>query len=404
MSLTVIGIGDDGMDGLSARARARLADAALIVGSPRHLSMLPTHDSRERIAWSKDLSADIEALAPRTQSEHVVVLASGDPLMYGIGSRLLSHFGAENVLVLPGSSAFSLAAARMGWPLSDPMLSCVSIHGLSLQNLALHIQPNVKLLILSRDKESPTQIAKMLCTMDYSDSPMSILECMNGDREKRTDAVAKDDIGDDFQNLNTVAVQCVANADLQPLSRSPGLPDDAFEHDGTITKREVRAITLAALAPLPGDVLWDIGAGNGTIAIEWLRVEPRAHALAFEKDSVRADRICANAAALGVPALQVVAKHFPPAPNGIEPKPDAIFIGGGLASDDDLIATCLKTLKPGGRVVANAVTLEAQARLMTAHAVHGGELVRIAIARADAVGTLQAMKSSIDVLQWRVTV
>ena len=404
MSLTVIGIGDDGIDSLSTRARTCLADAALIVGSPRHLAMLPTHDTRERIVWSKDLGVNIEALAPRTQSEHVVVLASGDPLMYGIGSRLLSHFGAENVLVLPGSSAFSLAAARMGWPLNDPMLSCVSIHGLPLQNLALHIQPGIKLLVLSRDNESPAQVAKMLCTMGYGDSPMSILECMNGDLEKRTNAVAKDDIGDAFQNLNTVAVECVATTSAQPLSRSPGLPDDAFEHDGIITKREVRAITLAALAPLPGDVLWDIGAGNGTIAIEWLRIEPRAHALAFEKDSVRADRICANAAALGVPALQVIADHFLPASDGVELKPDAIFIGGGLASGDSLIEKCLKTLKPGGRIVANAVTLEAQARLMAAHAAHGGALVRIAIARADAVGPLQAMKSSIDVLQWRVTV
>ena len=404
MSLTVIGIGDDGIDGLSARARAHLADAELIVGSPRHLAMLPTHNSRTHIIWSKDLGADIETFAPRIQSEQVVVLASGDPLMYGIGNRLLGHFGADNVLVLPNASAFSLAAARMGWPLSDPMLSCVSIHGLPLQSLALHIQPGVKLLVLSRDNESPAQIAKMLCTMGYNDSPMSILECMDGDREKRTDTVAKDDIGDAFQNLNTVAVQCVANADLQPLSHSPGLPDDAFAHDGTITKREVRAITLAALAPLPGDMLWDIGAGNGTIAIEWLRVERRAHALAFEKNSVRADRICANALALGVPALQVIPEHFPLSHDGIEPRPDAIFIGGGLATGDALIESCLKTLKPGGRIVANAVTLEAQARLMAAHAAHGGELVRIAIARADAVGPLRAMKSSIDVLQWRGTV
>ena len=293
MSVTVIGIGDDGIDGLSTRARTCLANAALIVGSPRHLNMLPAHDTRERRLWSKDLSADIEAFAPRTQSEHVVVLASGDPLMYGIGNRLLSHFGAENVLVLPSPSAFSLAAARMSWPLSDPMLSCVSVHGLPLQTLALHIQPNIKLLILSRDKESPAEIAHLLCTTGFGDSPMSILECMNGDHEKRTNTVAKDGVDSDFQNLNTVAVECIANADFQPLSRSPGLPDSAFEHDGTITKREVRAITLAALAPLPGDVLWDIGAGNGTIAIEWLRVEPRAHALAFEKDPARAGRITA---------------------------------------------------------------------------------------------------------------
>lgn len=401
MSLTVIGIGGDGVNGLSARARACLADADVIVGSPRHLDMLGAEDKRERIQWSKDLAADIEAFAPRTQSEDVVVLASGDPLMYGIGKLLLDHFDPEKILVLPSPSAFSLAAARMGWALSDPMLSCVSVHGLALQNLARHIQPNVKLLILSRDKESPAHIAQMLCDMGYGDSPLSVLECMSSDQEKRTDTVAKECIGGDFQNLNTVAVQCIADVGLQALSQTPGLPDDTYQHDGTITKREVRAITLAALAPLPGEVLWDIGAGNGTIAIEWLRVEPRAHALAFEKDTERAARTALNAATLGVPTLQVITGRFPPAFDGIEPGPDAVFIGGGLAADDDLVETCLSRLKPGGRIVANAVTLEAQAQLMAAHAAHGGELVRIAIARADAVGPLQAMKASIDVLQWR---
>lgn len=404
MSVTVIGIGDDGLGGLSAKARACLQDATLIVGSPRHLDMLPSDDTRDRISWSKDLGADIEGFAPRAQAENIVVLASGDPLMYGIGSRLIDHFGAENVLVLPSANAFSLAAARMGWPLSDPMVSCVSIHGLALQNLALHIQPGVKLLILSRDNTSPAAVAQMLCRMGYGDSPISVLECMNGSQERRTDSIAKDGIGTDFQNLNTLAVHCKADAGLRAFSRSPGLPDDAFDHDGTITKREVRAITLAALAPLPGDVLWDIGAGNGTIAIEWLRVEPRAHAVAFEKDSVRAARISANADTLGVATLQVINEHFPREPNNLAPTPNAIFIGGGLASGDQLIDACLKLLPPGGRIVANAVTLEAQAQVMAAHAAHGGELVRIAITRAEAVGPLQAMKPSIDVLQWRVTI
>lgn len=401
--ITVIGIGDDGLAGLSASARAALDAATLIAGAGRHLAMLAAADTRETRPWSKDLSRDIEHLADQRQAQRIAVLASGDPMLHGIGVRLVDRFGADAVTVIPAPSAFSLAAARMGWPLGDPSVTCISVHARPFDALRRLIQPGVRLLILSRNGDTPAEIARTLTEMGFTDSLVTVFEHMGGASEKRTEAIACNGLADTFASLNTVAVTCVAGADARPLSLAPGLPDDAFEHDGTITKRDVRAVTLAHLAPLPCEVLWDIGAGNGTIAIEWLRAEPRARAIAFEQDAARIARIHANAGRLGVPELAVIEGVFPSGVPEDTAAPDAVFVGGGIATDGVLLDVCLGYLKPGGRLVANAVTLQAQARLIAAHADRGGELVRIGIARAEPVGPHQALKPAIDLLQWRVS-
>lgn len=399
--IVVIGIGEDGLTGLSQTASEALAGASVIFGGPRHLGMLSDDDTRDRIAWSKDLGADLERLEQLRPTHQIAVLASGDPMLFGIGVRIVERFGIKDVQIIPAPSAFSLAAARVGWPLGDPMVKCVSIHALPFESVLRLVQPDVKLLLLSRDKETPEQLAKALVEIGYGHSPMYVLERMGGAQEKQTESLAINGFKQSFDNLNTIAVTCIPDAGLDALSSSPGLPEDAYVHDNTITKREVRAVTLAALAPLPGDVLWDVGAGNGTIAVEWLRAEPSAFAVAFEEKPERCANIQKNMARLGVPELNVVEGHFPPPVDGFDPAPDAIFIGGGIAGDDSLIRYCMDALLPGGRIVANAVTLQAQSALSAAHAKWGGELLTIAIARAEGVGPHLAMKPSIDVLQWR---
>lgn len=400
--ITVIGIGEDGLGGLSETMRTAFDAADVIAGAKRHLAMLLKDDAREQCAWSKDLTGDIEKLGRMSGERNVCVLASGDPLCHGIAIRMIDVLGADAVRVLPAPGAFSLAAARMGWALSDPMVRTVSVHALPLAALRRSIQPGVKLLILSRNGSSPGDIAETLKEMGYGQSPITVMERIAGDRETRTDAIAVDGFDRTFDNLNTVAVTCVADDAGAALSRVPGLPDDAFDHDGTITKRDVRAVTLAALAPKPGEMLWDVGAGNGTIAIEWLRAEPAARAVAIEHDPERIERIRINAEKLGVPELMIIERLFPDVITSDTPAPDVVFIGGGISENADVVTAAYEALKPGGRLVANAVTLEAQGHLMTAARVLGGELVRIGISQAAPVGRLTALKSAIDVLQWRV--
>lgn len=399
--IVVIGIGEDGLEGLSQASRSALSASSIIYGGPRHLDMLDKDAPHERILWSKDLGADMEHIATLSADHSVAVLASGDPMLHGIGARVFERFGIDNVHIIPSSSAFSLAAARMGWPLGDPMVKCISIHALPFESVLRLVQPNVRLLVLSRDKETPERLAKQLVEIGYGSSRMCVLERMGGPHERKTVNLAVHGFSEPFNNLNTIAVTCMPDAGLRPLSVVPGLPDDAYDHDNTITKQEVRAITLAALAPAPGEMLWDVGAGNGTVAIEWLRAEPAAFAIAFEEKPERANRTRENAMRLGAPTLQVIEGHFPSSADGSEPSPDAIFIGGGIAGDGDLIRYCMSALPVGGRMVANAVTLQAQSALTSAHAEWNGELVNIAISRSAGVGPHQAMKPSIDVLQWR---
>jgi precorrin-6B C5,15-methyltransferase / cobalt-precorrin-6B C5,C15-methyltransferase len=404
--LNIIGVGEDGYAALSPAARALINAADICYGGARHLAMLPPGHPGEQRRWKtplRDSFADIKAL----EGHPIVVLATGDPMNFGIGATLFrefgSVFGAEALAILPAPGAFSLAAARMGWALPDT--TCLSIHGRPLAVLNLHIAPGAKLLILSENENSPAAVASLLRDLGFGDSMITVMEHLGGAREvvrqSSAEGFGAEAFGDDDipAKLNTIAVDCIAGPDARFYSRSGGLPDDAFEHDGQLTKQAVRAATLAALAPLPGAHLWDIGAGCGSVAIEWMRAGGAATAV--ERNPDRRAMIARNAAALGVPALEIVAGDA----LGVLPDlsaPDAVFVGGGLSSDG-LLANCYDALSPGGRLVANAVTLEGEAALTRAYGDWGGSLTRIALSKIRPVGRLHGWDTAMPVTQFAVT-
>jgi precorrin-6B C5,15-methyltransferase / cobalt-precorrin-6B C5,C15-methyltransferase len=394
--LSVVGIGEDGLEGLTAAARALVDSAEVLVGGDRHLAMLP-NDGRERLAWPTPLSALLDEIEARRGSR-VCVLASGDPLWYGVGVSLLKRIPRAEMSLLPGRSAFTLAAARLGWPLAE--VDCLTLHGRPLSLLQPFIQPGARLLVLCEDAATPSAVAAMLSEYGYGDSHLTVLEHLDGARERRLDGRAEGWAAKDVADLNTLAIDCVAGPDTVLLPRTPGLPDEAFRHDGQMTKREVRAATLAALAPVAGQLLWDVGAGCGSIAVEWLRAAPRSRALAIERKAERRAMIAENAECLGTPTLEIIAGEALAALDGLE-APDAIFIGGG-ASNDGLIAACWRALKPGGRLVANAVTLEGEQALLAWQKQQGGALTRFAISRAEPVGPFQGWRPMMPVTQYAI--
>ncbi len=392
--LCVVGIGEDGLDGLSPVLRKLVEGADVLVGGERHLSKVPKGNHR-RLDWSDGFEAafdEIEKLldahGENPGGQTVVVLASGDPLHFGVGSNLVRRFGAEAVNVFPAPGAFSLAAARMGWPLAD--VKCLTVHGRAIEAVHLHLAPAQRLLILSWDGETPGKLAELLTGRGFGPSKLTVLANMSnggGGGETRADGTAATWDEGPSPDLNAVAVECVAteDADAAAWTRVPGLPEDVFEHDGLITKREVRAATLARLMPMPGQTLWDVGAGSGAIGIEWLRAEPAAKAWAVERDPARAAVIARNAANLGVPGLKIIEGEAPDALSGIETKPDAVFLGGGV-SVPGLLEACWQALNPGGRLVANSVTIEAEQSLLAFRNEIGGDLTRLSISRSHPIG------------------
>lgn len=378
--LTVVGIGEEGIAGLGPAARALVENAEVLVGGARHLALAPA-GAVEQILWEKPFGATMARIEAR-RGRRVVVLASGDPMCYGVGAMLARRFTSSDMIVLPQPSAFSLAAARLLWPLAD----CVTLtlHGRPLDRLRLHLAPGARLLALSADGETPARVAALLRAEGWGPSRLTVLEHMGGPREGRLEGTAEAWPHARVADLNLVAIECRPGPGARMLSRVAGLPDDAFLHDGQITKRWVRAATLAALAPLPGDLLWDVGAGCGSIAIEWLRAEPRARAVAVEKDPARVALIAQNAAALGVPELTIVTGTAPAALADL-PRPSAVFLGGSVA-DEALWRAVWQTLDAGGRLVANAVTLDGEAALLRRHALHGGALTRMTVASAEPLG------------------
>jgi len=401
--LTVVGIGDDGLEGLAPAVRALIATAELLVGGERHQAMVPD-SAAVRLTWQEGVHRAAEAIA-QWRGRRVVVLATGDPMWFGGGANLARHFGADEMTVIPHPGAYSLAAARMLWPLAD--VACVTVHGRPLEILNLSIQPGARLLVLSRDGQTPAQAAALLVARGFGPSAITVLEHLGGPRERRLDGIAESWVDPPVAGLNTLAIECRPGPQPRLLPPVPGLPDDVFESDGQLTKREVRAVTLSALAPLPGQTLWDVGAGSGSIAIEWLRSVPRlrlaggaeATAVAVERDAGRCAAIARNAAALGVPQLRIVHGEAPDALAGLPGPPDVIFLGGGGARPG-LLDRCWDLLAPGGRLVANVVTLDAAARLIEFRKRHGGELTRLAVARAEPVGRLSAFRALMEVTQY----
>jgi len=388
--LTVIGIGEDGFKGLGRNARHALLRASRIIGGQRQLDLLPVCIRGERQLWPSPFSLE-PVLARR--GEPVCVLASGDPMFYGVGASLARQVPAEELLILPAPSSVSLAAARLGWPLQD--VTTLSVVARPLAALNAHLASGVRLLVLSNDGQSPAAIAALLVESGFGASRLSVFEHLGGAHEQRLDGVAHDWPHASVADLNLVAIDCLADANTQRLSRLAGLPDAAFKHDGQLTKRDVRAMTLARLAPLPGELLWDVGAGSGSIGIEWMRAHPSCRALAIEADAGRQGLIEHNRDALGVPGLQLVRGTAPAALGGLE-TPDAIFIGGGVTRDG-VLDTCWQHLRPGGRLVANAVTLQSEMTLMAWRAQHGGELTRIHVAQAQPLGEFDTWRQALPI-------
>ncbi|RMO74985.1 hypothetical protein ALQ35_05469 [Pseudomonas fluorescens] len=388
--LTVVGIGEDGFKGLGRNARHALLQASRIIGGQRQLDLLPVCIRGERQRWPSPFSLE-PVLARR--GEPVCVLASGDPMFYGVGASLARQVAAEELLILPAPSSVSLAAARLGWALQEVVT--VSVVARPLAALNAHLASGARLLVLSNDGRSPAAIAALLVESGFGPSRISVFEHLGGKDERRIEGLAQAWQHALVADLNVVAIDCLADANTPRLSRLAGLPDTAFKHDGQLTKRDVRAMTLARLAPMPGELLWDVGAGSGSIGIEWMRAHPSCRALAIEADAGRQGLIEHNRDALGVPGLQLIRGKAPDVLHGLE-APDAIFIGGGVTRDG-VLDTCWQHLRPGGRLVANAVTLQSEMTLMAWRAQHGGELTRIHVAQAQPLGEFDTWRQALPI-------
>ena len=396
--VVVVGIGADGWAGLAPTSRAEVERAEVLMGSARQLDLVPPSVPAERVPWPSPMS---EAL-PRVLDEHtgraVVVLASGDPMLSGIGTTLTRLLGADRVRVLPAPSSVSLACARLGWAVED--VQVVSLVGRPLELLVPHVQPGRRLLVLGSNGETPAQVAGLLASRGYGQSLLTVLGGLGGPDEQVLTGTAAT-WSQPAPPLVVTAVECRIDRGTMPLPTTPGLPDGAYESDGQLTKSEVRAITLARLSAQPGPRLWDIGAGSGASGIEWMRPHPTGRAGALEGSGERAERIARNATRLGVPYLRVVHGQAPEVLNRL-PEPDAVFVGGGLTTPG-LLEACWMALPVGGRLVANAVTVESEAVLAAWHARVGGELVRVSVQRAEPVGSFTGWKPALPVTIWSVT-
>lgn len=402
-SVTVVGIGADGWAGLTQAARALVLGADVILGGDRALGYLSPdlNKGAERVPLPAPLVAALPDLLATYAGRDLCLLASGDPMFYGIGATLVRLLGPDGVHVLPHPSSASLACARLGWAAAD--VDVVSAVGRPLERLHALVTPGRRLLVLSAGADTPAAVARLLTDAGYGPSRLTVLEQLGGPAERIRAGVAAQwqDPADGHDALNLVAVDCLPGSDARLLACTPGLPDDVYDHDGQLTKREVRAVTLARLVPLPGQLLWDVGGGAGSVAIEWMRAHRDSRAIAIEVRGDRAERIAANATALGVPGLRVVPGEAPAALAGL-PAPDAIFIGGG-ATVPGLIEACWAALRPRGRLVVNAVTLETETLVLARHAELGGDLTRLEISRAGAVGGFTAWRPMLPVTQWAVT-
>ncbi|NED98617.1 precorrin-6y C5,15-methyltransferase (decarboxylating) subunit CbiE [Phytoactinopolyspora halotolerans] len=394
--ITVVGIGADGWAGLTESARAAIEGADVLVGGERHLAMVPTDDVR-KVSWPKPFRDGLRELFTAHRGRCVVVLASGDPLVSGVGTTLLEVFGRDAVRILPAVSSVALARARMGW--AAEQTDVVSVVGRNVHRVSRVLAPGQRILVLSADAATPAELCALLVERGYGRSAVTVLENLGGDGERTVAGVAAGWAEPPGAALNVVAVECRIESDVSPLATVPGLEDDAFEHDGQLTKRDLRAACLARLVPLPGRLLWDVGAGSGSVAIEWMRVHPANRAVALEADPERAERIRRNAERLGVPDLRVVVGSAPGMLGDLPGPPDAVFLGGAV-SKPGVLDGCVAALAPGGRLVAHGVTVQAESALTGAYATHGGELTRHSIERAAPLGGFTGWTPARTVTQW----
>lgn len=394
--LTIIGTGMDGAASIHPAARKSLENAEIVLGPQRLLATLQK-SAAEQHAWGSPLSESLEQLEA-WRGRAVCVLATGDPMHYGIGVTLARRFPIEEMVIHPSPSAFSLAASRLGWAMQD--CETLSLHGRPVARLSGFLEPGARLLVLTSGAETIAEAADLLIARGFGSSIVTVLENMGASDERVLSLPAEALKAEEFGAFHTLAIHCLSSDGATVLPRVPGLPDDAFEHDGQLTKREVRAATLAALGPAPGALLWDVGAGCGSVGIEWMRAERRARAVAFERHEGRLAMIAGNAESLGTPELEIVAGDLPATLNG-QPRPSAIFLGGAV-SDRDVFDACWNALPAGGTMVSNAVTLEGEGALAGYHKAYGGDLVRMEVSRVEAVGSMRGLRPSMAVLQWRI--
>ncbi|WP_424922058.1 precorrin-6y C5,15-methyltransferase (decarboxylating) subunit CbiE [Streptomyces sp. wa53] len=397
-AVSVVGIGADGWAGLPETARAALLDAEVLIGAERQLALLPPECGGARVPWPSPLRPAVRGLIAAHAGSRTAVLASGDPMFYGIGRALTEELGADALRVLPHPSSVSYTCARLGWPVEDT--ETVTLVGRPTARLAGALHDGRRLLVLSADATTPAAVAALLRDRGFGPSRMRVLEQLGSAAEDCLDGTADTWEHPPGDPLNVIAVDCRSTPGALRLGAVPGLPDEAYEHDGQLTKRHVRAATLGVLAPAPGELLWDVGGGSGSIAAEWMRTHPSCRAVTVERDPERARRILRNADRLGVPGLRVVTGRAPDALAGL-PVPDAVFIGGGLTAPG-LLDACWEALPPGGRLVANTVTLESEALLTEWYKRLGGDLVRLAVAHAVPVGGFTGWRQAMPVTQWSV--
>lgn len=382
--------------GLSAAANAALDTAEFVIGGARHLELAAPLAART-LPWPSPFTEGYPIILAR-RGQPTCVLATGDPFHYGVGAELARLIPAHEIVSFPHASAFSLAAARMGWSLPD--CDCVSLHGRALERIIPHLQPGARLLALSWDGSTPGKLAALMMRLGFSDSAITVLEAMGGTRERIRHATASDFGLAEIDPLNTMAIEVVAAGNARIVPLAPGLPDSWFENDGQLTKAEIRALTLAVLSPRAGELLWDIGMGAGSVGIEWCLRHPRNRCIGIEEREERAERARRNAAELGA-ALDIQLGRAPEALTSL-PAPDAVFIGGG-ASEPGVFDAAWAALKSGGRLVINAVTLETETLLGTLHARHGGVMRRLALSRLERVGGMHGWRAAMPVTQWVVT-
>ena len=396
--LNIIGIGANGLQSLTPAARKIVDEAEIIITAKRTAAYFKDHKA-EIHTWPVPFDPMFWQLE-KWRGKNIVILATGNPLWHGVGSIIARKLDPAEYNVIPSPSAFSLAAARLGWPMSS--FQTLTLHGASRPSSLIipHIQPDVRLLALTGGSHTVHEVAHHLCDKGYGESQIHVLENMGEENEQQITVRANEISDTEFSTFNTIGIHCIADSTAPLLPRTPGLPDSAFKHDGQLTKREVRAVTLAALAPTPGKTLWDVGAGCGSIAIEWMRTHLFNQSYAFENNEERLALIKHNAENLGAPYLKIISGKAP-ATLTAQPTPDAVFIGGGITVPD-LFETCWKALSPGGRLVANCVTTDSRQKLGELQAQYGGELVDIAISRLAPLGNKQTMKPALPVLQWRI--
>lgn len=389
--MTLIGLGEDGLGGLTDASRKALAEAEVIFGGPRHLALCDA-GARGR-EWPLPFSVE-PVLEHRGRA--VVVLASGDPFWHGVGGTLAQVLDPSEWRGFPAPSCMTLAAARLGWRLEE--VTTMGLHAAPFEVLLPHLAEGARLICTLRDGAAPAALADYLTAQGFGTSRLTVMEALGGPREISREA---DAATFDLDDIAAPVVVAIAVSGGAGISHAPGRDAALFAHDSQITKSPMRALTLAALAPRARELLWDVGAGSGSVSVEWCLAAPEARSIAIEPRESRCENIIENARRFGLAGRMRCVHGTAPDALADLPLPAAVFLGGGAS--EDVLQAIWHRITPGTRLVANAVALETQALLIRWHGMHGGQLLRIDLAQAAPLGTMQGWQPSRPQLQWSVT-